>query len=148
VERKLGHLMRRRHGGRRARVRGKRKVDADFNLLAAAQNLARLAVLDLRSTTTGWSATSVPSVPIRSVTSTLVTLPKPIAGERWDGRRAKVAERRVGAVGGDDDDEHHGRGRQSLHRAQLRRQPLQRIGHPMRLPMMVVIAAAPRSHLT
>ena len=30
VERKLGHLMRRRHGGRRARVRGKRKVDADF----------------------------------------------------------------------------------------------------------------------
>jgi hypothetical protein len=35
VERKLGHLLRRRHGGRCARVRGKRKVDADFNLLAA-----------------------------------------------------------------------------------------------------------------
>ena len=48
IERKLGHMMRRRHGGRRARVRGKRKVDADFNLLAAAQNLARLAVLGLR----------------------------------------------------------------------------------------------------
>jgi hypothetical protein len=47
VERKLGHLMRRRHGGRRARVRGRRKVDADFNLLAAATNLARLAVLGL-----------------------------------------------------------------------------------------------------
>jgi IS5 family transposase len=54
VERKLGHLMRRRHGGRRARVRGTRKVDADFNLLAAAQNLARLAVLGVRSTRAGW----------------------------------------------------------------------------------------------
>lgn len=48
VERKLGHLMRRRHGGRRVRVRGKDKVDADFNLLAAAHNLARLGVLGLR----------------------------------------------------------------------------------------------------
>jgi hypothetical protein len=56
VERKLGHMMRRRHGGRRARVRGRPKVDADFNLLAAAHNLARLAVLGLRSTTTGWAA--------------------------------------------------------------------------------------------
>ncbi len=53
VERKLGHLMRRKHGGRRARVRGTAKVDADFNLLAAAANMARLAVLGLRSTTTG-----------------------------------------------------------------------------------------------
>ncbi len=56
VERKLGHLMRRKHGGRRARVRGKDKVDADFNLLAAAVNLARLTVLGLRSTGTGWAA--------------------------------------------------------------------------------------------
>lgn len=48
VERRLAHLMRRRHGGRRARVRGRRKVDADFNLLAAAHNLARLAVLGVR----------------------------------------------------------------------------------------------------
>jgi hypothetical protein len=55
VERKLAHLMRRRHGGRRARVRGRPKVDADFNLLAAAANLARLAALGLRSTTTGWT---------------------------------------------------------------------------------------------
>jgi hypothetical protein len=47
--------MRRRHGGRRARVRGRPKVDADFNLLAAATNLARLAVLGLRSTPTGWA---------------------------------------------------------------------------------------------
>ncbi len=55
VERKLGHLMRRRHGGRRARVRGRPKVDADFNLLAAAANLARLGVLGLHSTPTGWA---------------------------------------------------------------------------------------------
>jgi hypothetical protein len=55
VERKLGHLMRRKHGGRRARVRGKDKVDADFNLLAAAINIARLTVLGLRSTGTGWA---------------------------------------------------------------------------------------------
>jgi len=54
VERKLAHLMRRRHGGRRARVRGKVKVDADFKLLAAAVNLARLGILGVRSTTTGW----------------------------------------------------------------------------------------------
>ena len=53
VERKLGHLMHRKHGGRRARVRGTRKIDADFNLLAAAVNLARLGVLGLRSTTAG-----------------------------------------------------------------------------------------------
>jgi hypothetical protein len=58
VERKLGHLMRRRHGGRRARVRGRPKVDADFNLLAAAHNLARLAVLGLHfEATTGWATT-------------------------------------------------------------------------------------------
>ena len=55
VERKLGHLMHRKHGGRRARVRGKTKIDADFNLLAAAHNLARLAVLGIRSTTSGWA---------------------------------------------------------------------------------------------
>lgn len=55
VERKFGHLMRRRHGGRRARVRGRPKVDADFNLLAAAANLARLGVLGLHSTPTGWA---------------------------------------------------------------------------------------------
>ncbi len=48
VERKLGHLMRRKHGGRRARVRGTIRVDGDFRLLAAAVNLARLAVLGLR----------------------------------------------------------------------------------------------------
>ena len=58
VERKLAHLMRRRHGGRRARVRGRPKVDADFNLLAAAANLARLAALGLHSTATGWAVSA------------------------------------------------------------------------------------------
>lgn len=55
VERKLGHLMRHRHGGRRARMRGTAKIDADFNLLAAARNLARLARLGLRSIRRGWA---------------------------------------------------------------------------------------------
>ena len=36
--------MRRKHGGRHARVRGRPKVDADSNLLAAAVNIARLGV--------------------------------------------------------------------------------------------------------
>ena len=55
VERKIGHLMRRRHGGRRARVRGQTKVAADFSLLAAAVNLARFGVLGLtRASGPGW----------------------------------------------------------------------------------------------
>jgi len=59
VERKIGHLMRRRHGGRRARVRGRTKVNADFALLAAAVNLARLGKLGLTSTSGTWvTATS------------------------------------------------------------------------------------------
>ena len=45
VERKLAHMMRRKHGGRRARVRGRLRVAHDFALLAAATNLARLAIL-------------------------------------------------------------------------------------------------------
>lgn len=57
VERKIAHLVRRRHGGRRARMRGIGKVDADFNLLAAAVNIARLAVLGLGyHPTIGWTA--------------------------------------------------------------------------------------------
>jgi hypothetical protein len=55
VERKIGHLMRRKHGGRRARMRGRTKIDADFNLLAAAHNVARLAMLGIRSTRGGWA---------------------------------------------------------------------------------------------
>jgi hypothetical protein len=55
VERKIGHLMRRRHGGRRARVRGRVRVGADFALLGAAVNLARLAVLGLVRSGPTWA---------------------------------------------------------------------------------------------
>jgi len=55
VERKLAHLMRRRHGGRRARVRGSVKVGADFAFLAAAVNLARLARLGLTGSGGSWA---------------------------------------------------------------------------------------------
>jgi hypothetical protein len=54
VERKLAHLLRRRHGGRRARVRGLVRVAQDFRLLAAAVNLARFAALGVRSRPGGW----------------------------------------------------------------------------------------------
>jgi hypothetical protein len=54
VERKIAHLTRRRHGGRRARVRGQVKLAADFALLAAAVNLARLAILGACHTSSGW----------------------------------------------------------------------------------------------
>ncbi len=55
VERRIAQLMRRRHGGRRARVRGRPKVGADFSLLAAAVNLARLAVLGLVRIGPAWA---------------------------------------------------------------------------------------------
>jgi hypothetical protein len=56
VERKIAHLMRRSHGGRRARVRGQTKIAADFALLAAAVNLARLGVLAVANTPNrGWA---------------------------------------------------------------------------------------------
>ncbi len=56
VERKIAHLMRRRHGGRRARMRGQVRIAADFNLLAAAVNLARLATLGLtHNRRCGWA---------------------------------------------------------------------------------------------
>ncbi|MEC3980801.1 transposase, partial [Amycolatopsis sp. H20-H5] len=58
VERKIGHLMHRRHGGRRARVRGRVKTAADFSLLAAAVNLARLGRLGIRYTAGQWTATT------------------------------------------------------------------------------------------
>jgi hypothetical protein len=58
VERKLAHLLRRRHGGRRARVRGLVRVAQDFKLLAAAVNLARFASLGLCSTASGWQVQS------------------------------------------------------------------------------------------
>ncbi|WP_429419161.1 transposase [Nocardia sp. GAS34] len=52
VERKIGHLMRRRHGGRRARMRGRDKIGADFGLLAA-----------LRSTSLAWQSSDAPTPP-------------------------------------------------------------------------------------
>jgi hypothetical protein len=55
VERKIGHLMRRKHGGRGARMRGQTKIDADFALLAAAVNLARLAALGLTHRAGSWA---------------------------------------------------------------------------------------------
>ena len=45
VERKIAHLMHRRHGGRRARMRGCVRVTHDFALLGAAHNFRRLATL-------------------------------------------------------------------------------------------------------
>jgi hypothetical protein len=54
VERKLAHLLRRRHGGRRARVRGLVRVGQDFKLLAGAVNLARFAALGLCATASSW----------------------------------------------------------------------------------------------
>ena len=56
VERKQAHMMRHRHGARRARVRGQTKTAADFSLLAAAVNLARLAVLGLTHNGSAWIA--------------------------------------------------------------------------------------------
>ncbi len=47
--------MRRKHGGRRARVRGTTKINADFRMLATGINLARLATLGLRFTPAGWT---------------------------------------------------------------------------------------------
>ena len=55
VERKIAHLQRRKHGGRYARVRGREKVDADYNLLAGAVNLMRMAVMGLGWGAGGWA---------------------------------------------------------------------------------------------
>jgi hypothetical protein len=55
VERKQAHMMRHRHGGRQARMRGQTKIAADFSLLAAAVNLARLATLGLTARPDGWA---------------------------------------------------------------------------------------------
>ena len=55
VERKIAHFVRRAWGGRRARVRGLRRVRTDVDTRAGAINWARLAALGLRSTPTGWA---------------------------------------------------------------------------------------------
>ncbi|HTB78374.1 MAG TPA: transposase [Polyangiaceae bacterium] len=56
VERKLAHLMRRKHGGRRARMRGSDRIGQDFILLCAATNLHRLAQLGLHCIQAGAAA--------------------------------------------------------------------------------------------
>jgi hypothetical protein len=55
VERKIAHLMTHRHGGRRARMRGRERVAQDFVMRCAAVNLKRLAGLGLRSVD-AWAA--------------------------------------------------------------------------------------------
>ena len=55
VERKIAHLMQRRHGGRRARMRGSVRVTQDFALLGAAHNLRRLAALSVHHEGGAWS---------------------------------------------------------------------------------------------
>jgi len=54
VERKFAHLMFRRHGGRRARMRGCLRIGHDFALLSAAVNLKRLAALGVRYSGSAW----------------------------------------------------------------------------------------------
>jgi hypothetical protein len=56
VERKLAHLMFRRHGGRRARMRGCLRIRQDFALLSAAQNLRRFASLGVYYNNSAWTA--------------------------------------------------------------------------------------------
>ncbi len=55
VERKIAHLMCRRHGGRRARVRGVVRIRQDFALLGAAINLKRLAVIGVHHNGATWA---------------------------------------------------------------------------------------------
>lgn len=55
VERKLAHLMCRRHGGRRARMRGCDRIRHDFALLSATANLSRLARLGVHHDGTSWT---------------------------------------------------------------------------------------------
>lgn len=55
VERKLAHLVFRKHGGRRARMRGCERNRHDFALLGAAHNLKRLARLGLRHDGHEWT---------------------------------------------------------------------------------------------
>lgn len=57
VERKIAHLMRVAHGGRKARCRGVLRVTTDFVTRAAAVNLARLATLGVTHNGTGWAVT-------------------------------------------------------------------------------------------
>ncbi len=54
VERKIAHFVRRSWGGRRARVRGTKRVATDLDTRAGAINWARLAALGLHRDHNGW----------------------------------------------------------------------------------------------
>jgi hypothetical protein len=56
VERKIGHMVRKPWGGRRARMRGAARIAGDIVVRAAAINLARLANIGLSHTEAGWQA--------------------------------------------------------------------------------------------
>lgn len=90
VERKIGHLMQRRHGGRRARVRGQDRVRADFSLLCAATNLKRLAILGVRYTEAAWAALAhiIPALLL------LIVRPSPSRGLRALRRRSPATSGR------------------------------------------------------
>ncbi len=55
VERKISHFMRRAWGGRKARVRGAKRIATDVTNRAAALNWARLAALGLHRSESGWA---------------------------------------------------------------------------------------------
>ncbi len=55
VERKIAHFTRRAWGGRKARTRGLERIRTDVATRAGVLNWARLAVLGLQSTPTGWA---------------------------------------------------------------------------------------------
>jgi len=55
VERKVAHFVRRPWGGRKARVRGARRITTDVLSRAAALNWARLALLGLHHGESGWA---------------------------------------------------------------------------------------------
>jgi Transposase DDE domain len=56
VERKIGHLVRKPWGGRRARARGLERVITDVVTRAAAVNFSRLAVLGVHWSGAAWAA--------------------------------------------------------------------------------------------
>ena len=55
VERKISHFVRRPWGGRKARARGAQRISTDVLSRAAALNWARLAVLGLHHSESGWA---------------------------------------------------------------------------------------------
>jgi hypothetical protein len=88
VERKLGHLVRRWHGGRRARMRGRERIAQDWQLLADAHNPARMAVLGVHKTVSGWQTTP-PERGAPGVIRPPPRPPRPPIGHRRRDERAR-----------------------------------------------------------